>query len=197
MLKIYHMIKEKYLFGLLSIIIFITGYFFLRYGYEKTDALPFVQEFILIVMGTLATVVITALLINKQTELELSKEQASKYLDLKAELYKEIINVLEEYTTKEKLDATDLKHLEFITHKLAIVASLDVLKAYNEFLINMAFLLHDKKISQQDADEISTQLSKLTIYLRKDLLGELDKLQDMKEIEFYIRDNTKRSIDNF
>lgn len=169
----------------------------MRYGYEKTDALPFVQEFILIVMGTLATVVITALLINKQTELELSKEQASKYLDLKAELYKEIINVLEEYTTKEKLDATDLKHLEFITHKLAIVASLDVLKAYNEFLINMAFLLHDKKISQQDADEISTQLSKLTIYLRKDLLGELDKLQDMKEIEFYIRDNTKRSIDNF
>ncbi|NIK72735.1 hypothetical protein FHS56_000221 [Thermonema lapsum] len=179
----------------LNIFLFAVAYLFLRYGYTHITN-PFLQEFILIILGTLATVSITALLLNKQTELELSKEQQTKYLEMKSEVYKEIIHTLEKYSIQEHLSAQDLKRLEFITHKLSIVASLPVLKAYNSFLKNVAFIFKDQNISSIEADKLSEELAKLTISMRQDLLGNTDK-GTSPDIAFYIDDNSRHSIQNF
>ncbi|WP_038029236.1 hypothetical protein [Thermonema rossianum] len=181
---------------LLNLAIFVSGYLFLRYGYEQLQS-DFLKEFILIVLGTLATVAITALLLNKQTELELSKEQQAKYLDLKSEVYKDIIHTLESYSTKAELSTQDLKHLEFITHKLAIVASLPVLKAYNDFLRNVASVFADRNIDAPEADKLSSELAKLTVAMRRDLLGNGQHDSTTADILFYIDDNSRRSIQNF
>ncbi|HEB87964.1 MAG TPA: hypothetical protein ENI85_00180, partial [Deltaproteobacteria bacterium] len=60
--------RENLVYILLNITLVIGGYFFLRYAYGVTDALPFTHEVILIILGSIITILITALLLNKQTE---------------------------------------------------------------------------------------------------------------------------------
>lgn len=52
-----------YLF--LSLMTLIAGYASIRYAYHATDSFPFTQEIVLIILGTLATIFITSLLLNK------------------------------------------------------------------------------------------------------------------------------------
>src|SRR5258705_12919687 len=130
--------KKFLVYSLLTIILFISGYFFLRLAYNTNDQFPFTQEVISVMLCIIGTVSITALLISRQTEAELNKEQVIKYIELKSSIYLEIINKLEEFSVKQNLKETDLKKFEFFTHKLALVASYLVIEAYNSFLTDIA-----------------------------------------------------------
>ncbi len=66
---------------ILTALTFIGGYAFLRYAYKVTDSFSFTQEIVLIVLGTVAMVLITALLLNKQTAVEVEKEQTISSLN--------------------------------------------------------------------------------------------------------------------
>ena len=68
---------------LLSLLTLVAGYFFTRLAYKATIDFPFTQEIVLIILGTLATILITALLLNKQTEVEIEKEQNIRHIELK------------------------------------------------------------------------------------------------------------------
>ena len=169
---------------ILSSILFIGGYLFLRLAYHMTDSMPFTQEIILIVLGTIATILITALLLNKQTSVELEKEQSVKFIELKTETYQNLINTIEEIVQAEKIDELILTKLRFHTHRLAIFASPAVLKEYRNFLnIFEERVVVDKEVSGKDADIISQ--AKLTIYIRADLIGELDRVEDKANEEIF------------
>jgi len=79
--------ENNVLLLIMSASVFIGGYLFLRLAYHVADKFPFTQEIILVVLGTLATILITAMLLNKQTEVELQKEQSIKFIELKTETY--------------------------------------------------------------------------------------------------------------
>lgn len=160
--------STKYLLVALST--FIFGYIFLRLAYYESAKIPFVQEVILIVMGTIATVAITAALISKQSEVEIDKEQRVKIFDLKSELYIQLINHIESMINKGKLEKRDLLHLEFLTHKISIVASEEVLKEYSGFIDTLNKISDDNVISAFESDEISLKLSKLCGKIRYDLI---------------------------
>ena len=176
----------------MSAFIFIGGYFFLRLSYNISDKFPFTQEIILIVLGTLATILITAMLLNKQTVVELDKEQSIKFIELKTDTYQNLLNTLEEIIIHRDLTADDLVRLQFHTHRLAIFASPSVLQEYRNFLdVFHAQVSSDKHVSGSDADIISHALAKLTIYIREDLVGELDMESDLsiREINRQIMEN--------
>ncbi|GIW98685.1 MAG: hypothetical protein KatS3mg111_2018 [Pirellulaceae bacterium] len=184
---------------ILSLSVFVFGYIFLRYAYQVADSFPFSQEIVLIVLGTLATIFITALLLQKQTEVELGKEQRIKYLDLKSTTYHQLVTDIQEFVVKGDLTREDLRHLEFLAHRVALVGSPDVLKSYGEFVAGIATAVGDAHLSQMDSDIVSRKLAELTIALRRDLIGELDDRDpEMKAvIDRYIIENTDRSIDAF
>jgi hypothetical protein len=73
--------KKSLVYSLLTITLFIRGYFFLRFAYNASDKFPFTREVISALLCTIATVSITALLIGRQIEAELSKEQVIKYIE--------------------------------------------------------------------------------------------------------------------
>ncbi len=75
--------KYRWIYLLLVTVAFIGGYLFLRAAYMVSDEFPFTQEIILVFLGTIATALITALLLNKQTEVELKKEENIKCIELK------------------------------------------------------------------------------------------------------------------
>jgi hypothetical protein len=76
---------------------------------------------------------------------------------------------------------------------LAIFASPAVLDEYENFLEVLNKQIADKHVSSQDADAISQALAKLTIYIRRDLLGELDTQSQhtQQEIDTQILENAK------
>ncbi|WP_294955032.1 hypothetical protein [Sulfurovum sp.] len=161
---------------LMSAFVFIGGYFFLRLAYHMSDKMPFTQEIILIILGTLATILITALLLNKQTSVELGKEQSIKFIELKTETYQKLIDTIEEMVLHKNITSDDLTKLKFHTHRLAIFASPAVLEEYEHFLdIFDKMIAEDRHVSMEDEDILSEALAKLTVYIRADLVGELDE----------------------
>ncbi len=182
--------RKQIILLLLTAITVIGGYAFLRYAYRITDQLPFTQEIVLIVLGTLATVLITALLLNKQTAVEIEKEQNIKFLELKTRTYEELIGRIEDMTLKEKISDRDLVHLQFTTHRLAIFASPAVLKEFQHFLAVLQATTRDRDISDEDDEAIAAALARLTTKIRADLLGETGE----QESERYSEDQINRMI---
>ncbi|NPA25657.1 MAG: hypothetical protein GXO34_07520 [Deltaproteobacteria bacterium] len=163
--------KIKQIFYLaLSLLTLVSGYFYLRYAYKVSDTTPFTQEIVLIILGTVATVFITAMLLNQQTAVEIEKEQNIKFLDLKARTYEKLLDLMEKMSLVENFSDAELTNLQFITHRLAIVASPDVLNEYQNFLQVISKISADNSFSG-DAELLSEALGALTIQIRQDLIG--------------------------
>jgi len=160
---------------LLTAVIFIGGYIYLRYAYYVSEPAPFAQEIVLVVLGTLATILITAILLNKQTEVELTKEQSIKFIELKAALYTELLNYLEELFHRPNIAGDDIITLQFLTHKLAISASHEVLHSYQQLLQIFAQSAKDHQFSHRERDDLHAALARLTVKIRQDLVGDIDE----------------------
>jgi hypothetical protein len=176
--------KNKSIFYLLvSTLTFIAGYVFLKFAYYDTNETPFTQEIILIVLGTIATIAITAALLNKQSEIELEKEQRVKVFDIKADLYFELINFIEDLIKKNEIDTKDLITLEFLTHKISVIASPEVLAEYSNFVQTVKNTSADVIITALESDKMSAQLAKLCGKIRYDLIHkEKDSTIDIQKV---------------
>ena len=169
----------------IAAVAFIAGYLFLRLAYRVSDPMPFSQEFVLVILGTLTTVVITGLLLHKQSDFELSKELS--------------IKDIENLVGAHRVSARELNHLEFLTHKIALIGSPEVLKAYGVFLSNISQVVKDKDISEADSELVSRQLGQLSIALRQDLLAQMNGGADEldEEVHRQIVTNSQQSIETF
>ncbi len=81
-------------------------------------------------------------------------------------------------------------HLEFLTHKISVVANIEVLKEYSEFIDIIKKVSSDEKISPLESDEISLKLSHLCAKIRYDMIQK-EKDSDVN-IENLITRNIKR-----
>ena len=184
--------KNNVVLMVLSGIVFVGGYLFLRLAYHMSDKMPFTQEIILVVLGTIATILITAMLLNKQTSVELEKEQSVKFIELKTDIYQNLINNIEEILLLDGINNKELMKLRFHAHRLAIVASPEVLQEYRYFLdVLNETIMKDKNVSSRDIELVYEALAKLTIFIRSDLIGELDMQSDYskKDINQQIMEN--------
>ena len=162
--------KKSVNYLIISSITFIVGYVFLKYAYQRTSELPFLQEIVLIVLGTIATIAITAALLSKQSEVEIEKEQRVKIFDLKSDLYFELIDFIEKVIVKGEINDKDLITLEFLTHKISTIANPSVLKEYANFLNTVKTTSKDQQITSLESDQLSNDLAKLCGKIRYDLL---------------------------
>ncbi len=188
--------RENLLYLALTAIVVVGGYIYLRYAYRVMDEAPFTQEIVLIILGTIATVLITAMLLNKQTEVELKKEQSIKFIELKSEIYMDFIGYMERLILEREVTEEDHVRLQFLTHKLAMVASPAVLRQYHQFLEVFNRSTRDESLDKQEGDAISVALAQLTVKIRQDLVGELDEegLYDIAAINRQVISNAETSL---
>ena len=78
---------------------------------------------------------------------------------------------MEDMSVENNFDESSITKLHFITHRLAIFASPDVLNEYNKFLGVVSEISKDGSF-KQDQEVLSTALGQLTIQIRFDLLNE-------------------------
>ncbi len=181
--------KKRILYLALSTLTFISGYFFIRYAYVETNPDPFAQEFVLIVLGSIATILITAALLSKQTEVEIDKEQRLKFFNLKTDLYFELINFIEQIIREKEINKEDLITLEFLTHKISIVASPEVLKEYSHFVQTIKETSTDEMITITESNKVLDQLALLCGKIRYDLIR--DEEGSVEEIQKIINLNSQ------
>ena len=166
--------RENLMYMLLSIALVIGGYIFMRYAYRIAEEVPFSQEILLIALGTIVTILITAMLLNKQTEVELKKEENIKFTELKTDIYLQLIENIEDIILDKNIDEKDRIKLRILTHKLAIVASPDVLTQYEHFVDEFSKIASSKAVKNTDINTLMDELAELSIYIRQDLVGDLD-----------------------
>ncbi len=188
-------VQENLLYLALTAIVVVGGYAFLRYSYRVMDKAPFTQEIVLIILGTVATVLITAMLLNKQTEVELKKEQNIKFIELKSDIYMDFISHIEQLILEKSVTEEDHVRLQFLTHKLAMVASPAVLEQYQEFLQVFNRSTRDESLDRNEGNAISSALALLTVKIRQDLVGELDAqgIYDLAAISQQVLENARES----
>lgn len=184
--------RENLLYMLLSSILVVGGYIFMRYAYRVAEQAPFSQEIVLVVLGTIITILITAMLLNKQTAVELKKEENIKFTELKTEIYLQLIENIEEMISDKNIDAKDKIKLRILTHKLAIVASPDVLRQYENFVEEFSKIASAGVVKESDINTLMDELAELSIFIRQDLVGELDLRHgiDPKVLKKQIIDNS-------
>lgn len=187
--------RENLIYLSLTATVVVGGYAFLRYAYRVMDQMPFTQEIVLIILGTVATVLITAMLLNKQTEVELKKEQSIKFIELKSEIYMDFISHIEQLMLDKAVTEQDHVRLQFLTHKLAMVASPAVLEQYQQFLEVFNRSARDASLDRSEGSAISTALAELTVKIRQDLVGELDQngVYDLATINQQVMNNARES----
>ena len=185
---------QKFLYTVLAFLTFIVGYLYFKISYDITEEFPFSQEILLIVLGSIVTMIITAALLNRQTEVELQKEQRLKLFELKSQFYIDLLNFIEDVITSHKLDDQKKIKLNLLTHKLSIIASSAVLVEYENFLDILNKVSIDVKITKEEAKEVSFAFSKLCSRIRIDLMnGTSDtKNEEFKSIERQILKNIRK-----
>jgi len=143
-----------------------------------------------------ATVLITALLLNQQTAVEIEKEQSIKFIELKTKTYEDLIDRIEAMSLVEQIDEKDLVRLRFIMHRLSIFSSPEVLSEFHDFLAVLTDCVTNGTI-QDNGNEISMALANLTIKIRQDLIGEMDVLGNYSQaqIKTLILRNSDESMD--
>jgi len=183
---------KQFNYLLLTFMTIIVGYAYLRYAYKVTDSTPFTQEIVLIILGTIATVFITSLLLNKQTEVEIEKEQNIRFLELKTKTYERLLDLMEDMSVHGSFKDDSITKLHFITHRLAIFASPSVLEEYNKFLRVVSEISKDGSFNE-DHEVLSKALGQLTIQIRFDLLNENNekrKFYSLEQIKSMINRNS-------
>ena len=183
--------RENLIYMFMSSVLVIGGYWFLRYAYKVADSAPFSQEIVLVVLGTIVTILITAILLNKQTEVELKKEENIKFIELKTDIYLQLFDHLEQILLDGNADKKDKIKLRILAHKLAIVSSPEVLTQFEDFLEKFATVTEDDLVEQTDSDILMDELAELSIFIRKDLIGDLDHRRGVNEDKL-----AKQIIDN-
>ncbi len=190
--------RDTLIFLTLSILLIVLSYLFFRYLYDFSDGLPFSQEIILAFVGAIITILITAVLLNKQTEVELRKEESIKYLDLKSDIYMDLLDHLKAIIQAGEASDADIISLKFLNHKLALVADPEVLMQFEQFIRTFTRLVdspgenEESEISEEDEDALMRELAKLTIAIRHDLIGDLDAREGipLQRIAQQIRTNS-------
>jgi hypothetical protein len=173
----------KYPISLMLIaIILIIGYLVLRIIFNgATPAITF--ELFAAILGFTLTSLVTFLLLNKQTDAELQKEESILFLNLKMSVYQELLKQLHDVITKRKIHKEDITELRLLNQRISFVASAEVLQAFNNFVKFFAIQTKKENLDDKIVDALLDEMSKLTVYIRRDLFQTDKKELNSQEIE--------------
>lgn len=166
-------------------IVLVMGYLVLRIIFnDNTSAITF--ELFAAILGFTLTSLVTFLLLNKQTDAELRKEESIQFLNLKMSVYQELLNQLHDVILKRKIKKEDITELRLLNQQISFVASAEVLQAFNGFVKFFALQTKKENLDDKIIDDLLDEMSKLTVFIRRDLFQADKKKLNSKEIEHLI-----------
>lgn len=163
-------------------IVLVLGYLVLRIIFKDTTP-AITYELFAAILGFTLTALVTFLLLNKQTEAELRKEESIQFLNLKMSVYQELLKQLHDVISKRKIKKEDITELRLLNQQISFVASAEVLQAFNNFVKFFALQTKKENLDDKIIDGLLDEMSKLTVFIRRDLFQTDKKELTSKEIE--------------
>jgi len=184
------MIKHSALKYLVILAGIIGVFFFFRQFIKVGD---YTQEISAAFLGGVITVVITGFLLQKQTEVELSKERNVEILRQKLSVYGEMLKNLEEVIRGGSVGEADKIKMHLHFQRLIQIAPLEVLKSFHEFLEKYRKAGADGEIKDEEIDVLLEKLRKVNLCIRIDIASpeEREGPEQRKELE----DLTAKSLE--
>ena len=163
----------------------VLGYLVLRIIFNS-DTPAITLELFAAILGFTLTSLVTFLLLNKQTDAELRKEESIQFLNLKMSVYQELLKQLHDVILKRKIKKEDITELRLLNQQISFVASAEVLQAFNGFVKFFALQTKKENLDDKIIDDLLDEMSKLTVFIRRDLFQADKKKLNSKEIEHLI-----------
>lgn len=154
---------------------------------------PITFELFAALIGVSITILLTSILLKRQTGAELRKEENVMFLDLKMRIYTELIDQLQDIITKKRILEEDMIEIRLLNQKITFIGSEEVLLAFNSFSRLFARLALQESIDDDDVDSLLEELSELSVHIRNDLMHTAPRKMDSEE---KIREAVKRSNEN-
>nr|WKN36789.1 hypothetical protein K4G66_30960 [Tunicatimonas sp. TK19036] len=170
----------------------VSAYLLFRTVLEQSDH-PITFELFAALIGVSITVMLTSILLRRQTVAELRKEENVMFLDMKMKVYLELIDQLQDIISKKNILEEDLIEIRLLNQKIAFISSQEVLEAFNNFSRCYGTKALKDQIDDDDIDELLLELSKMSFHIRRDLLR--DTSHEM-ENEVKVRAAILQSNDN-
>ena len=167
--------------ALLAIVV-VFGYLLIRLVLEQ-EGEPVIFELFAAIIGFTLTILATSVLLNKQTEAELTKEENIQFLNLKMNMYQELLNQLQDIILKKRISREDVVELRLLNQRISFIGSPEVLIAFNQFVRFFATLSKREKITNLMIDQLLDEMSKLTVYIRNDLFQTDTRVLSIQEIK--------------
>ncbi|CTQ47258.1 hypothetical protein LAL4801_05720 [Roseibium aggregatum] len=176
---------------LVSIAVGGAAYFAFRVMYFGSETVPFAQEMVLVFLGAVATIYLTAVLLNRQTELELRKEGQVIILQQKNDIYMACIEKVAEIVETARHDDDLIDELRVLNHKLAVLGSSDVIASFEKVLDSLISGLGDGKLNSNDGSNVMNAVAEMTSAMRKDILEEIVAGNMQKTRESILRNSNR------
>ena len=154
---------------------------------------PITFELFAALIGVSITILLTSILLRRQTVAELRKEENVLFLDMKMKVYLELIDQLQDIMAKRNILEEDMIEIRLLNQKIAFISSQEVLEAFNNFSRCYATKALKDEIDDDDIDELLLELSKMSFHIRRDLLR--DTARD-EEDELKVRTAILQSNEN-
>ena len=146
---------------------------------------PITFELFAALIGVSITIVLTSILLSRQTAAELRKEENIMFLNQKMKVYYELIDQLYDIISKKNILEEDMIEIRLLNQKLAFIASQQVLLSFSKFSRSFAALAIKDAIDNDDIDLLLLELSQMSVYIRQDLLQnsprDMDNLETIRE----------------
>jgi len=163
----------------------IVGYLLIRLILSNSQT-PIVFELFAAIIGFALTVLTTSILLSKQTEAELSKEESIQFLNLKMSMYQELLNQLEDIIMKRSIKWEDIVELRLLNQRIAFIGSPEVLLSFNKFVRVFADFSRSEVMTEEMIDKLLDEMSKLTVDIRNDLFQNDTKVLSKEQIQSLI-----------
>jgi len=158
---------------LFSIALVGAGYLAFREMFVESEPVPFAREVVLVFLGAVATIYLTAVLLNRQTELELRKEGQVIILQQKNDIYMACIETVAQIVEVALHNDDLINELRVLSHKLAVLGSADVIASFENVLDTLVSGLRDGKLNSEDGSNIMKAVAEMTSAMRRDILEEI------------------------
>lgn len=143
----------------LSVYLFFKGFTFSPFNAFQGDS--YITEIMAAFMGTVFTIIVTAVLLKTQSVMEENKEKSLGIFQAKLELYSSFIDFLNDIIEDNTIDVQELKQLEKWILKLSLVANDEITFTLVEFVdqtIKIRKLLIEE-LSYEDKIKFVTMLN--------------------------------------
>lgn len=172
----------------LAVILALSSFVVFRVFINQTIS-SYAIEITAAFVGTLLTIIITAILLNHQTNNELRKEKNVKIYETKVDAYTALMEKIEEILLKDEVDEKAPIQLQIIFQKLAFVAGINVLEQLKKFAEVFADASKDGRITKDERQRILSAFGALSVEIRDDLGDHHESNQE--EIRKIIEENIK------